>query len=73
MVFLSMATWEDLEPLRQQFPKATAWGQAIFQERGSVTERVLETAESTGAFDEVMGHRVSEQAHQPSVCEQVGT
>lgn len=34
----SMATREDLESLRQQFPRASAWGQADFQERGIVSD-----------------------------------
>ncbi|EMS57213.1 hypothetical protein TRIUR3_30242 [Triticum urartu] len=32
------ATWEDLESPRQQFPRAAAWGQAISQRRGNVSE-----------------------------------
>lgn len=31
-----LATWEDLEELRQRFPRVPAWGQAGFQERGNV-------------------------------------
>jgi hypothetical protein len=31
----SLATWEKLIPLQQQFPEAPAWGQAGFQDRGS--------------------------------------
>jgi ribosomal protein L21E len=30
----SLATREDYEALRQEFPRATAWGQAVFQGRG---------------------------------------
>ena len=30
----TLATWEDYEALRQEFPGATAWGQAVFQEGG---------------------------------------
>ena len=33
----SLATWEDLEPLKQRFPNAPAWGQAGPKGRGSVT------------------------------------
>lgn len=32
------ATWEDLEPLRQQFPRAAAWGQAATQQGGDVSD-----------------------------------
>jgi hypothetical protein len=34
----SMATWEDLESLRQKFPHASAWGQADCQGRGNVSD-----------------------------------
>ena len=30
------ATWEDLEPLRQAFLRAPAWGQAGFEDEGIV-------------------------------------
>jgi hypothetical protein len=33
----SMATWEDLEDLSRRFPQAPAWGQAEFQEGGTVS------------------------------------
>lgn len=32
-----LATWEDLEELKQRFPRATAWGQAAFQGGGNVS------------------------------------
>ncbi|KAJ1288152.1 hypothetical protein BS78_02G068200 [Paspalum vaginatum] len=32
-----LATWEDLEPLQQKFPRAPAWRQAGTQGRGGVT------------------------------------
>lgn len=32
------ATWENLESLKQQFPRALAWGQANSQERGGVSD-----------------------------------
>lgn len=32
------ATWEDLEQLRQAFPRAPAWGQAGFEEEGIVND-----------------------------------
>lgn len=34
----SLVTWENLQDLRQRFPKAPAWGQAGFQEMGNVTD-----------------------------------
>jgi hypothetical protein len=33
----SLATWEDYEALRQEFPRATAWGQAVLQGQGGVS------------------------------------
>ena len=33
------ATWEDMELLRLQFPRAPAWGQAGFQEEGIVSRQ----------------------------------
>lgn len=32
-----MATWEDLEAIKQQFPRSPAWGQAGFQAGGIVS------------------------------------
>jgi len=37
----SLSTWEPLEYLHQQFPRAPAWGHAVYQEEGNVS-----TAES---------------------------
>jgi hypothetical protein len=34
---LELSTWEDEDALRQQFPRAPTWGQAVFQGRRSVT------------------------------------
>jgi hypothetical protein len=34
---LELSTWEDEDALRQQFPQAPAWGQAVFQGWRSVT------------------------------------
>jgi hypothetical protein len=34
----SLATWEDSEALRQHFPAAPAWGQAVSQDGGIVSE-----------------------------------
>jgi hypothetical protein len=32
-----LATWGDMEALKQQFPHAPAWGQAVAQDRGNVS------------------------------------
>ncbi|KAK2630877.1 hypothetical protein QOZ80_UnG0719800 [Eleusine coracana subsp. coracana] len=42
----SLATWEDEEALRQQFPCAPAWGQASLQKVGSVTTTPVAEAEN---------------------------
>jgi hypothetical protein len=34
----SQSTWEPLESLRQQFPQAPAWGHAVYQEEGNVSD-----------------------------------
>jgi hypothetical protein len=36
---VTLATWESLEQLRQQFPRAPAWGQAASKEGESVMQR----------------------------------
>jgi len=41
-----LATWEDYEALRQEYPRATAWGQAVFQGEGNVSNSP--TAQSGG-------------------------
>jgi hypothetical protein len=33
----ALSTWEPLEALRQQFPRAPAWGHAVSQEEGNVS------------------------------------
>jgi len=38
----SLATWEDLVPLKQCFPRATIWGQTTFQGEGDVSTPGLE-------------------------------
>jgi hypothetical protein len=35
----ALATWEDFEAVRQEFPRATAWGQAVSQGGGNVSHR----------------------------------
>ena len=44
-------SWEDEDALRQQFPRAAAWGQAASQERGYV--RRLKTPEHMDAEKEL--------------------
>lgn len=59
-----MATWEDLEALRQQFPRASAWGQAEFQAGGIVND--LEVHEETTLHSEAEEDD-AEQAAVPDV------
>jgi len=56
----SLATWEDLEALRQRFPAAPAWGQAGSLQGGSVT-----VADTTSPQD--VGPRRSARPKEPSV------
>jgi hypothetical protein len=45
----SLVTWEDYEALRQEFPRATAWGQAVFQQGRDVSNlNSEEQATATG-------------------------
>ena len=44
----SMATWEDLEALRQRFPSAPAWGQAGSLQGGRVTTVPETNSDPTG-------------------------
>uniref|UniRef100_A0A0A9AFY1 Integrase catalytic domain-containing protein n=1 Tax=Arundo donax TaxID=35708 RepID=A0A0A9AFY1_ARUDO len=37
-LLVDMATWEDLDEMRWRFPHSTAWGQAVLQEEGNVTD-----------------------------------
>jgi hypothetical protein len=39
----SLATWEDAEALRQQFPRAPAWGQAGFRQGGMSASQLQTT------------------------------
>lgn len=45
---VELSTWEDEEALRQQFPKAPAWDQAGFEERGDVTTHVYKASTEHG-------------------------
>ncbi|CAD6246203.1 unnamed protein product [Miscanthus lutarioriparius] len=50
---LELSTWEDEDALRQQFPRAPAWGQAIFQGQRNVTRAPVPPAkkdEDVGAI-----------------------
>jgi len=57
----SLATWEDVEALRQRFPAAPAWGQAGSLQGGDVTS----TSKST--FPSTPGPRRSTRPRLPSV------
>ena len=35
----ALVTWEDFEAIRQEFPRATAWGQAVSKGGGDVSHR----------------------------------
>jgi hypothetical protein len=40
-----LATWEDYEALRQEYPRATAWGQAVLKEGGMSATRLMPSLE----------------------------
>jgi hypothetical protein len=44
-----LSTWEDEQALRQQFPRAPAWGQAGSQGRRDVTDGSVVTTEDVGS------------------------
>jgi hypothetical protein len=69
----TLATWEDLEPLKQRFPEAPAWGQA-----GSYGGEVVRTpalsgapvadqeAGRSGTKSEALGRKASSRKRQPN-------
>ncbi|KAM3386100.1 hypothetical protein ACQJBY_009639 [Aegilops geniculata] len=62
----SLATWEDLEALKQRFPRAAAWGQAAFQGKGNVKARPWATTgdSPTNEAQEVV--RLDKRLRQPA-------
>jgi hypothetical protein len=59
----ALATWEDLDAIRQQFPRSAAWGQAASQEGGNVSNAPSlghNTATDTGPVlsPRLLGRRV---------------
>lgn len=64
-----LATWEDLDALRQQFPAAPAWVQAGFQERGNVSmSTVLGADQAPSVQHRSSGPRRGMRARRPTVC-----
>lgn len=68
----TLATWEDLDELHQRFPRAPAWGQAVFQEKGNVTTstspkpmKEMTTSAGEGADDTGWAER-ARRVRQPS-------
>jgi hypothetical protein len=62
--FTQLATWENLLQLRQDFPRAPAWGQAGTQAPGSVGGP---TTTATTSDEEAHGPRVGSRVRWPSV------
>jgi hypothetical protein len=54
----SLATWEDLEPLRQRFPSASAWGHAGAKEGGDVSTpaQQMKQTKAGGVEEKESGH-----------------
>jgi hypothetical protein len=51
----SLATWEDLEALKQRFPRVPAWGQVATYGGGDVIKDALPTGSTPSNEDEVAG------------------
>jgi hypothetical protein len=64
----SMATWEDLEALRQWFPLALAWGQLTPKEGGDATAVIHDMVATGGKTpkDEVVGQARSRRNRWPN-------
>ena len=55
---MEAATWENLESLKQRFPRAPAWGQAVSEDRGNVSSqggKVIQEEEEEQAQEEEAG------------------
>jgi hypothetical protein len=61
----SLATWEDLQPLQQQFPGAAAWGQAAPYRGGNVTAYTMPVGGIGEADTLVLVHCAVIQASAP--------
>lgn len=54
----SLTTWEDADDLCRRYPRAPAWGQAMFEEEGNVTNLTRAPTESSkGTSDGLMGQK----------------
>ena len=63
----ALATWEDYEAMRQEYPRAAAWGQAAFQGRGNVRKlprHVLHQTNEDGRSDD----GAMEEEGRPKTC-----
>jgi hypothetical protein len=65
-----MATWEDLDSLRQQFPRVSAWGQADFQEEEIVNTPV---PPSSGPVNALTPGKAQDEALRPKRKTQLST
>jgi hypothetical protein len=48
----TLATWEDMEALKQRFPATPAWGQAVSKGRGNVRTATATSGELLGVQEE---------------------
>jgi hypothetical protein len=61
----TLATWEDYEAFRQEFPRATAWGQAVIQGRRDVSSANSEE-QAAALVDGPISARAAISSSQPS-------
>ena len=55
----SLSTWESLDDMMQQFPRAPAWGQAGFHRRGNVSKH------ATQVLDESVSEHATQRLDEP--------
>ena len=59
-----LTTWEDLEAMKQQFPRAATWGQVSFQGEGNVSPEEEEPKED-GPHTGKRTRKPNSKVHEP--------
>jgi hypothetical protein len=62
----SLATWEDMEALKQRFPRVPTWGQVAAYGGGNVTVYTPATGSAPSNKDEVAGRECSARVKKPN-------